>query len=610
MTLLNNNGGVINGKHSFTKIKATDIWIALKVGSKLKYLLFDNEVVSLDLIEASWDDADLNKNIVIPQNTFKEGYNTELRTVMGTIEAISDGIITINVGKSKEYVLLQESSEWTYMDGDNLRLECITTQDESTWNPTMGTFGKIVNVNKLTPNSIKYEIGRVTATFDDYAVFEESIILHFSVMKSDTIEIKLHETYEFEAIETSILLGGRNFNWRVTKIIRKIDTVKGDCSSIDSYMKIQFNDENLNLRQSSREITKFISIFNNSDQKLTVTKCEISSNSGFFQLQNPDKRFDLRPFNGAFKIYFNIIPRQTGSFVEEVTVDFGHFKRRCLITLNVRNNDNSRSNRRCTEIIPGQKLCTTPRFIEIRIPDFNIPNDFRTKFDHKKQTQLIVQDFSQSHYHFMIEMLNEQNYMAKMRTSLYLEEIAMEIFFERYRIDRAHFENNNEYLRLEIEGVSEKRPSIAMGDSLHASELFISKGNKQVFQGIIHRVEQDAILAKFHSEFHRTHDRKDFHIEFCFSRTTYKRQHYALQQVVSLNGLGLDFLFPKDENINRNIQLDVTLSKNGKLLMNGDEEEFFNQALNTYQKTAVINVLRGESRPLPYIIYGNLFLNN
>lgn len=237
--------------------------------------------------------------------------------------------------------------------------------------------------------------------------------------------------------------------------------------------------------------------------------------------------------------------------------------------------------------------------------DYLIPDRLRKSFDFKKLPQLIVNDFlsSQTH-HFLVEEMNEQNYKGKMRYCLYLEEIQMEICFERYRIDRAYFENKGEYLRLKIEGASELRPSLGIGDSIQVSDIFVSKTNKQVYEGIIHRVEQDGILVKFHDDFHYTHGRKDFRIDFFFSRAPLIRQQFALDQVVSKDGLGLDFLFPKTNVMRNSLMLDAKLSKNEKILIKGVESEFYNKSLNVYQKNAVINVLRAESRPLPYIIYG------
>jgi RNA helicase armi len=143
-----------------------------------------------------------------------------------------------------------------------------------------------------------------------------------------------------------------------------------------------------------------------------------------------------------------------------------------------------------------------------------------------------------------------------------------------------------------------------MGDSIHVKNPYASIDRQQVYEGIIHKVENDSVLVKFHSEFHSTHNRRDYSIEFHFSRSPFKRQQFALDQLISPRGLGLDFLFPNVEAFKKNLQLEVNLSEDGKLVMNGNEHEFFNQSLNVYQKQAVVSVLRGECRPLPYIIYG------
>lgn len=143
-----------------------------------------------------------------------------------------------------------------------------------------------------------------------------------------------------------------------------------------------------------------------------------------------------------------------------------------------------------------------------------------------------------------------------------------------------------------------------MGDSICVRDPYVSKERQQPYEGIIHKVENNAILLKFNSEFHSSHNRRDYSVEFFFSRSSFKRQQYALDQVISPRGLGLDFLFPKMDSFKKNLQLEVSLSDGGNIELNGKEHEFFNKSLNDYQKRAVVNILRGETRPLPYIVYG------
>lgn len=600
MTFLDEKKGIVNDKYEFTKAKAAGFWNDLKIGSKLTFLVFENSIVSIKLIDACWED-DCNANIVIPKRTIKEGFKTDLRTVVGTIDEIQEELVKIDIGRNKEYCPI-DLIHWIFAVGDNVRLECVITEEESTWNPSMGIFGEIVEIKKVTPNCVKNEIGRVTATFDEYAIFDESVIIDYSNIVNHQ-QIKLWDEFEYEAIETSVFRDGRNFNWRVIKLVKRILHKKD--REIDTMKKVELNDEHLELRQSTREVSKFTTIFNKSNEKIIVTKCDITNNCGSIELQKPDKKFELRPFNGAYKIYFNICPKQYGTFVEELTVHFGNNTKKCLIKFHVLKATTASRYYNNIEVIPGRKCHVATRFIEIKIPEYLIPDMFRRNFDFKKQTQLIVHDFSVDDGHkFLIEELYEHNYLAKMRYLIYLEEIAMGIHFERYRIDRAHFENKDDYLKLEVEGVHEKRPSITMGDFILASDPFKFKDCNPPHRGEIHRVDQNCIYVKFNSEFHQSHKRKDFRIDFFFSRTSFRRQQFALDQVLSPTGLGLNFLFPKLLNMKKNPQIDVKLSKTGNISLNGSESEFFNKSLNVYQKSAVINVLRGETRPLPYIIYG------
>lgn len=432
----------------------------MKVGSKVNFFLFKDTVESLKILDAAWD-ANYEDNLVNPQDVITDGYNTESRTVLGIVEDLKDGIISVDVGNEKHFIPAPEGDDAIlYMKGDNIRMDCITTEDESKWNPSIGSFGNIVSFKSFEPNSKKQEVGRVTSTFDDHAVFDESIILNFNCVKNPQ-KVKLWDKFHFEAIETSISYDGRNFNWRVIELIKKIETK--DDSQIEGMMKLQMEDGQFQMRQSTREFTKFIQIFNKSDRTLTLLDLQLTSNSGFIQLQSK-RTGELRPFFGSFKIYFKLTPSQYGTFVEELIADFGAFKKRCLITLQVlKYNGGGKQNGNSRDVIPGQKITASIRFIDIRIPDYLVCDKFRRTFDFKKHMLLLIEDFEAKNYHFLTEELKEQNYLAKMRHCLYLEEIAMEIYFDRYKIDRAHFDNTKEgYLRLEIEGVNEKRPSIGV----------------------------------------------------------------------------------------------------------------------------------------------------
>jgi RNA helicase armi len=183
-----------------------------------------------------------------------------------------------------------------------------------------------------------------------------------------------------------------------------------------------------------------------------------------------------------------------------------------------------------------------------------------------------------------------------MRYNIYFEEISMEIHFERYHIERGHFENKQEYLKLEVKGIAEKRPSLSLGDYIHVTDPFASTSQQAPYEGIIHKIENNALLLKFDEQFHHSHGRRDFRIEFFFSRSSFRKQQHALTVTLKESGLGFDFLFPEESSL-------VFCPPQVKV-EEADQIEWFNDSLNEFQKAAVVNILRGEARPLPYIIFG------
>jgi RNA helicase armi len=460
------------------------------------------------------------------------------------------------------------------------------------WDPTIGSFGNVLSVKHIKPNREKHEVGRVSAVFHDYAIIDETVIVSNSSIGE---EICLWELYEYEAIETSCEVENRSYYWRLTKLIKRVESEYE--RGLKENTHVQLHDVTFSLRLDLyRPVKKFVSIYNNSKEPIKLVYCEVSSSSGLVQIDH-----DLRDVNfpsGKHSIYLKIIPKLVGSFIEELTVDFGNYQKKCLVKIEVKSDalevTARKFNSESREIIPGQKVRVSPRFVDVRISSYLIPDSLR-EIDFKKNTQLLMRDLN-DFCPFLFERLTRENYLPKMRYCLYLEEIAMEIHFARYKIERAHFENKQEYLRLVVEGVAEKRPSLSIGDFVHATDPFPSTKQKSTYEGNIHKVEQNAVLLKFHTDFHHSHGRRDFRIEFRFSRTSFRRQQHSLDMTVKQGGLGYDFLFPNIASIAyKRPQVNITSDK---------EINWFNENLNKYQKAAVVNVLRGEARPLPYIIFG------
>ena len=94
-----------------------------------------------------------------------------------------------------------------------------------------------------------------------------------------------------------------------------------------------------------------------------------------------------------------------------------------------------------------------------------------------------------------------------------------------------------------------------------------------------------------------------------FSRSNYRKQLHALEVVAKDpfqdNSVGVGFMFPQ-QIVKKESQLDVILTKDGRMMLSGFEREFkwYNSQLNQLQKQAVVNILRGEARPTPYVVFG------
>ncbi|CAG2056736.1 unnamed protein product, partial [Timema podura] len=250
-----------------------------------------------------------------------------------------------------------------------------------------------------------------------------------------------------------------------------------------------------------------------------------------------------------------------------------------------RNVQNSKS----YQLIPGCRTIKPPNFVQFRLGLFPVPqrlwNLILSSDGVSKKLIDLEEDINDKLPHLIAD-LDTYNYTNRFHDLLYLEEIQGNINMRKYDMARVNFR---------------------------------FAGPRGVYEGFVHKVLQKEIWVKFHSTFHSKYDMSDYRLTFQFSRTCLRRCHAAVNWAIQR--LGQEMLFPNkvapktQQLIFEETDKDSTASKSfgqvnnvSKLNRHTLEENkqlvWFNKRLNFYQKEAVKNILKGEARPLPYVIFG------
>lgn len=191
-------------------------------------------------------------------------------------------------------------------------------------------------------------------------------------------------------------------------------------------------------------------------------------------------------------------------------------------------------------------------------------------------------------YPVMKEELSLGNYEKRFTLLLMIDEIECLINMRQYDLDGVTLSRSTHgCLSLQVPGLADGRPSLMPGDTIH---LWQSE-TRQVYQGFIHFVQKDEVLLKFHPEFHANYRDEMYNVTFKESRTQIRRCHWAVQQTKLLPP---SVLFPVN-----GIQFQPPL-----VTVTGNSVKWINKSLNERQRNAVVNVLRSECRPSPYVIFG------
>ncbi|KAL0625572.1 RNA helicase Mov10l1 [Plecturocebus cupreus] len=246
----------------------------------------------------------------------------------------------------------------------------------------------------------------------------------------------------------------------------------------------------------------------------------------------------------------------------------------------------------------------------------------------------------------LAELLNMSNYKKKFSTLLWLEEIHAEMELKEYNMSGVILKRNGDLMVMEVPGLAEGRPSLYVGDKLI---LKTQEYNGHVIEYIsyVTEIHEEDVTLRINPEFEQAYNFEPMDVEFTYNRTTSRRCHFALEQVIHL------VLFPEEiilqsPQVTGNWNHAQDTKNNGQSTSKkadrktrkdqakhgtkerhaGDQDlpapfaadisdvvneiqtpearkmEFFNPVLNENQKLAVRRILSGDCRPLPYILFG------
>lgn len=320
------------------------------------------------------------------------------------------------------------------------------------------------------------------------------------------------------------------------------------------------------------------------------------------------------------------------------------------------------------DLVRGQKVIANARFIQTRIPSYQPPakliNLIRGTDNNKKAHALICKEIVDIKSCLSLP-LSFNIYEDRFHTLLHLQEIKVLIDIEQYNTDRACFVRDNEFLILEVDNLAERRPSLIAGDKIivhdvknkllyegiiHkvcANHIYLKFSQKfhdiynnedysitaEISRGVLRKMHYAINLAirklgreflfpskivtkkpqvKFVYEKYFDDMKTDVDFKEIVSSDEDALQTAPVNEITKQESIRKEPKMSTSRLINllkKNEELQRSMTTNEKLFSRENDNDilklnWINTKLNYYQKEAVRNVLLGEARPLPYIIFG------
>lgn len=251
------------------------------------------------------------------------------------------------------------------------------------------------------------------------------------------------------------------------------------------------------------------------------------------------------------------------------------------------------------EVLPAQPIFTPAKFGKEGGKNFVLK---RFQIPHWIYDSMLANDITRLQ---IKDPLTTSNYVQRFKKLLFMEEAQQAIEMRRYDMFDAMIGMYDDfYFQLKVPGLAERRPSLMRGDRL----LLTSEKRSSKYEGFIYDVRENDVLIQLHQSLHTSTipmDGLKFDVSFMSSRTPFRRCHHGVETLLKsssssnfeLNEDRKEIIFPtsKEELFQSKIEV------------NEDEKQdlrCFMDCINSHQKKAVLNILKAQCRPAPYIIFG------
>lgn len=562
ITAIENNTYTIDNIYQFVSDN-----LNAAVGTNISYITYISngkfKVSNVEIINSDWD-------------SFVEVSNRKWCTRILACKVINKSMRDILVEPGNVKINLNEvSAEFVPVVGDWLEIDVKCEIDES----IADLNGNIIEVNKISPLRIK-QISGIIKQWDKHTqtgVIDKNISFSKESLSQGYIPF-VGDRIITEAIESD----QAQCSWRSLKVVPDLTVTKNELKTVDTedfteHVEGLFISNICITSNTVNEVQPFtVDIQNKCEEDLILLDVKFSSSNSQCSI---NKQQDLKnltvPANSSVKLECKCNVKSYGRTRELMLFVFKDFTigRWVTITLEAKVSEEFRRGRYSSQnysrqtmhnnvlqgdYLRGQRPVLPPRFISNKLPEYKVPQklvDFVVRYSVSfRDTMALSNEIQQVKP--SLRSLNFNTYEDFFHTLIHLEEIANMIAVKQYDQEKACFIQNGEYLMLEIENLSERRPSLIVGDRVVARDPY--NANSYELEGFIHKVGAKHVYIKFGQVFHEMYKGEDYQISVVCSRTTYRKRHQAVG--LAIRNLGKEILFPSKVQL-QSPQLDFTYDK-------------------------------------------------